>query len=100
MANQGIGFNGSTPRRTGWILNPAINTVEVIKYKTLTPRPPLPLSETADLISRTAIAAVVCLKTGANAHRLILFAENGLNQQSPKAMGVEISTVELVTIGA
>ena len=40
--------------------------------------------ETADLISRTALAAVVCLKTGANAHRLILFAENGLNQQSPK----------------
>ena len=39
-------------------------------------------SETADLISRTALAAVVCLKTGANAHRLILFAENGLNQQS------------------
>ena len=25
--------------------------------------------ETADLISRTALAAVVCLKTGANAHR-------------------------------
>ena len=37
---------------------------------------PLAPFETADLISRTAIAAVVCLKTGANAHRLILFAEN------------------------
>ena len=43
---------------------------------------PLAPFETADLISRTGIAAVVCLKTGANAHRLILFAENCLNQQS------------------
>ena len=43
---------------------------------------PRPLGEIADLISRIALASVVCLKTGANAHRLILFAENGLNQQS------------------
>ena len=63
----------------------------VLAPKLLHPRP----KEAADLISRTAIAAVVCLKTGANAHRLILFAENGLNQQSPKAMGVEFSTVEV-----
>ena len=52
--------------------------------------------ETADLISHTALAAVVCLKTGANAHRLILFAENGLNQQSPRngARGAGIRVVK------
>ena len=37
---------------------------------------PAPLLETADLISRTALAAVACPQTGANARRLILFAED------------------------
>lgn len=44
---------------------------------------PLKLERIVDLISRTALAAVVCPKTGANAHRLILLAENALLQQSP-----------------
>jgi len=37
---------------------------------------------TADLISPNALAAVVCPKTGTNAHRLILCTENALNPQS------------------
>ena len=59
-----------------------VNPMQAIAKKFVNPlidcsRSPPPAEETADFISRTALAAVVCLKTGANAGLLKIWYCSG-----------------------